>query len=571
MTKHLKLLLLAVVGWLGLLAQPAFAHGETPLVSADWLKDHLGDKNLVLLDASPTRFYVAKHIPGAVSVSFTQEQSTSQGVNLSYGGGIDLVTDTDAPYAFQDLPVPQMQELFRSWGVSRDSHVVLYDTGGAMHATRLFFSFVYHGFPLQNLHILDGGMAKWSALNYPVSTEVHQPAKRGSFRITGVKPEIKTTVEEVVAASGDPVNNALVEGLTPDWHFGQALNYDRRGHIPHAIMAPAAHFYNADKTFKSPEEIRKMLTHLGIRPEQAIFTHCGGGIAGSVPFFAIKYLVKYPKVKHFTESQLGWLHDQRSLPFWTYDAPYLLRDSAWLQWWGGQRTRSLGSIQVSIVDVRSPQAYAEQHVPFALNVPADVIRQELRNPAALRQALGAAGVNPAHEAVVVSGAGIDKESALAFVALEALGQKKVSILSESLEKWAAQGFPLRDKPTIVAPRKVRFDLNVPPVDYQAKERAGVLVDDPASTSGVYPKLYIASGKELPAKLPQGKVVHVPYTELLQADGTPRPAAQIWTILEKAGVSRYAELVTISDDVGEAAANHVVLKLMGFPDVKTLAL
>jgi len=576
MKRTLKLLLLAAIGWLGLVAHPAFAQGvqgmHGQLVSAGWLKDRLGARNLVLLDASPTKFYLAGHIPGAVSVSFTKEESSSQNVNLSYGGGIDLIGDTEtAPFAFQDRPVAEMQELFRSWGVTRDSHVVLYDTGGAMHATRLFFSFVYHGFPLKNLHILDGGMAKWTSLQYPVSQEVHAPARRGDFRITGVKSDIKTSVPEVLAASGDPVNNALVEGLTPDWHFGEALNYDRRGHIPHAIMAPAADFYNADKTFKSPQDIRKMLAHLGIKPEQAIFTHCGGGIAGSVPFFAIKYLAGYPKVKHFTESQLGWLHDQRSLPFWTYDAPYLLRDAAWLQWWGGQRTRSLGSIHVSIVDVRAEPAFREQHVPFALNVPADVFRKELRNPVALRQALGTAGVNPSHEAVVVSGAGISKDAALAFVALEALGQKKVSILSDGLDKWAAQGFPLRDTPTVVAPRKVRFDLAVPPVDYKSKDRAGVLIADAAATSGVYPKLYIASGKELPANVPAGKVVHVPYTELLQADGTPKPAATIWAILHKAGVTRYAELVTVSDDVGEAAANHVVLKLMGFPDVKTLVL
>ena len=33
-----------------------------------------------------------------------------------------------------------------------------------------------------------------------------------------------------------------------------------------------------------------MLTYLGIRPDQQIFTFCGGGVAASVPFFALKFI-----------------------------------------------------------------------------------------------------------------------------------------------------------------------------------------------------------------------------------------------------------------------------------------
>ena len=98
----------------------------------------------------------------------------------------------------------------------------------------------------------------------------------------------------------------------------------------------------------------------------------------------------------------------------------------------------------------------------------------------------------------------------------------------------------------------------------------VIVADSQSTRGVYPKIFIASGKAAPAHAPAGTIVHVPYTDLLNADNTPRPAKDIWNILAKAGVSRYAELVCISDDPGEAAANYFILTLMGYPDVKILS-
>ena len=86
-------------------------------------------------------------------------------------------------------------------------------------------------------------------------------------------------------------------------------------------MVPSVDFYNPDKTFKSTEEIKRMLNYFDIRPEQTIYTHCGGGVAASVPFFALKFLAGFPKVKLYKESQLGWLSDERELPFWTYDAP----------------------------------------------------------------------------------------------------------------------------------------------------------------------------------------------------------------------------------------------------------
>ena len=76
---------------------------------------------------------------------------------------------------------------------------------------------------------------------------------------------------------------------------------------------------------------------------------------------------------------------------------------------------------------------------------------------------------------------------------------------------------------------------------------------------------------MPARAVDGKVVHVPFTELLDAKGHPRPAAEIWKVLAKAGVPRYAELIVYADEPGDSAVNYYLLKLMGFPDVKLLAI
>jgi 3-mercaptopyruvate sulfurtransferase SseA len=79
-------------------------------------------------------------------------------------------------------------------------------------------------------------------------------------------------------------------------------------------------------------------------------------------------------------------------------------------------------------------------------------------------------------------------------------------------------------------------------------------------------VYVASGTALPANPPTGKVVHLPAAQLVNADGTPKSAAAIWTLLAKAGVPRDAPIVTIADDPADAALNYYLLRLMGFPQV-----
>ncbi|MDP1832850.1 MAG: rhodanese-like domain-containing protein [Geothrix sp.] len=529
-----------------LLAQPmAAAEGiKGNLVPVHWLENNLKKADVLILDASPAQMYAAQHIPGAVSVDL-----------FTYGG--------------REVPVSEMEQRFQSWGISAGKKIVIYDRGAPMMATRLFYDLYYHGFPAKDLFILDGGLSKWQASGGAVTNDPTPAPQKGSFRITRMNEDARAKLPEFLTASGDRGSHALVEALDANWHFGELAFFDRAGHIPNGILLPSADFYHPDKTFKTAEEIKRMLDYLGVKAEQRIYTYCGGGIAASVPFFALKFMLNYPNVKLYSESEIGWLQDQRELPYWTYDAPFLMRDANWLKTWGGRMLRMYGVAQVSVVDVRPADAFNEGHVPFALNIPAEVFTGTLAHPGKLAEILGPAGVHASHEAVVMSGAGVTKESALAFVMLERLGQKKVSILMDSLEKWVQRGFAVTKEATVVGPRKAPQDVPILPTTYPVNVRKDVIITDPGSTHGLYPKVFLASGKHVSAKAQDGAVVHVPYTELLNADGTPKAAKDIWNILAKAGVPRYAELVCFSDDPGEAAANYFILKLMGYPDVKVL--
>src|ERR1035438_6127114 len=157
-----------------------------------------------------------------------------------------------------------------------------------------------------------------------------------------------------------------------------------------------------------------------------------------------------------------------------------MRDAAWLQFWGGKMLRQFASSPVSIIDVRPRAAYDQGHVPFAVSMPSEVFESNLANPRKITELLSQAGVDPSQEAVVVTGAGLTKESALAFAIFERLKQKKVSVFMDSMEKSAELGLAPTKDPTVAGPKKNPGDLAVPVVKYPFHVRLTVIT----SRSGI---------------------------------------------------------------------------------------
>lgn len=525
--------LLSACLWAATLVAPASAEERARpgrLVDAGWLREHRAE--VLLLDASMTPQHRAGHIPGAVSADLYR-------------------------YGVQEVSRAAMEKRIQSWGVSPGRKVVVYDQGADMMAPRLFYDLYYHGVPEAEIFLLDGGLAAWRAQGGAVTQEATPAPPAGSHRVTELREQARVRFAEFFAASGDRVGHALVEALEPGYHYGAQKFFDRAGHVPNAILMPSADFYNADKTFKSPDEIRRMAAYLGIRPEQVVHSHCGGGVAASVPWFALQFLAGHRKVKLYQESQREWLQDERGLPYWTYSAQQMQRQSAWLAGWNAPMLRAFGVVQLNVVDVRDAAKYAQGHIPFALNVPAASLRTQLGRPGPLAELLGRAGVNPAHEVVIVSDSGLTPDAALAFLAFEQLGHPKVSVLMDSVDEWGLRGLPLTKEATVVA------------ATYTVQPRSDVLVRDAQSSRGQYPKVFVDAGKVASARRPEGPSLRLPYADLLNADGSPKAAKDLLKSITGAGVPRYAEVIVHADDPAEAAVNYYVFKLMGWPDVKVL--
>src|SRR6478752_7721938 len=104
-----------------------------------------------------------------------------------------------------------------------------------------------------------------------------------------------------------------------------------------------------------------------------------------------------------------------------------------LNGWNNPMLRMFGATRMSIIDVRPAASFKQSHVPFAINVPAEEFRRNLSTPAKLAQVLGGAGVDAGFEAVILSDGGLNPDSALAYLMLERVGQKKVSVIPASVD------------------------------------------------------------------------------------------------------------------------------------------
>jgi len=532
---------LALLAALTMAGSASAAGFEKPLVSTAWLKSQAGqDPDLIVLDASPTPMHQAGHIPGAVP---------ADAMGLMMPG----------------TPAAAVAQRLRAWGISPGKKVLIYDQGGAYFAPRLYYDLYRLGVPAADMAILDGGLAKWRADGGAVTQERTPAPAPGSFAAGKTHDEVTVDLTRFVAATADPAHQVTVDALPASYHFGAAKFFGKAGHVPNSVSWPAEDFFNDDKTFKTPAEIRRTGAFLGITPDREVHSHCGGGGAAAVPFFALRFIAGYPQVTLFPGSQMEWLRDDRGLPFWTYQQPMLMRDADWVAGWNARMLRMFGAARLNIVDVRPAAAYAQGHLPFAVNVPAADIAARLNQPEQLARLLGQAGINASDEAVIVSGGGLNEDAALAFMALDRAGQSKVSLLMESVDDWQLRGLEVTKQPTLVGAPKAPKDMAVPAVEYPLSSRPAV-----AKAEGI-PVIYLATSKAAPAKAPAGQLVHLPYADLLAADGTPRPAKEIWARMDKAGLSRYARIVLVGDEPGATAVGYYVLKLMGYADVKVGAI
>lgn len=260
---------------------------QGPLVDTAWLEKNLNDPSLRVIEVSVNPgVYERGHIPGAVNFSWH--------------------TDLNDTVRRDIVGKAQFETLLSKAGVTPDTTVVLYgDTNNWFAA---WGAWVFDIYGVKDVKLLDGGRKKWEAENRPLSNKAPE-FPPSVYQVTTVNEGLRARLADVKAAAEGASDVKLVDIRSPDEYQGkifappgiQELSI-RAGHVPGAVNVPWGKAVNeADGTFKSAEELKKLYAGVGVDGSKPVITYCRIGERSSHTWFALSKILGY-QVKNYDGS-----------------------------------------------------------------------------------------------------------------------------------------------------------------------------------------------------------------------------------------------------------------------------
>ena len=258
--------------------RPAEKRLRTPLISTAELAPHLSEADWLVADC---RFELSKpeagaaawragHIPGAVHVDLER----------------DLSVPVTAKSGRHPLPaVAEFAATLSRLGIGNGTRVVCYDAGPGAYAARLWWMLRWMGH--DEVAVLDGGLAAWTAEGRPVSTDA--PIRGPARFIPHPRPEM-------VYEDAGSVARALARGETlvdvrgAERFAGKVEPLDAvAGHVPGAINLPFLENLDAGGRFRPTAEIAALWrSRTGASPGRALICMCGSGVTACHGLLALE-------------------------------------------------------------------------------------------------------------------------------------------------------------------------------------------------------------------------------------------------------------------------------------------
>ncbi|KWV90426.1 sulfurtransferase [Erythrobacter sp. YT30] len=250
------------------------------LVSTQWLADALQSSDIKILDAS-------MHLPNAGR----DARAEFEAGHIPGAQFLDLASFTDKTC---DVPAAlpnkaQVEARLAELGAT-GNEIVLYDDSAVKTSARAWFALKAHG--VENVAILDGGMAKWRAEGRGV--EEGEASSLTAGHDAGEAPS-RVRYKADMLANIESKSEQVVDARSADRVFGHGIDPvhgGQNGRIPGSFNVPFNTLFKADGTFKSPHDLRTIFEEAGVDPSRPITTTCGSGVTASVLLFALELIGK---------------------------------------------------------------------------------------------------------------------------------------------------------------------------------------------------------------------------------------------------------------------------------------
>lgn len=254
----------------------------SPLLPPEWLAHNLDEPSLRILDV--TAVFAAGE---GGDVSLESGRTLWEQGHVPNSVHVDLIEVSDQDPPFSSLPGAQeLADRMSAVGVGDGTHVVVYDAGLGVFATRLWWLLRVYGF--DSVSVLDGGLPAWQSGGHPVTTEPPPSHPPAAFE-PRFRPErlVDTAQVERHVAEG---SGLLVNALSPELFRGEAtIGYSRPGRIPGSINMPSHDFVDPDtRRYLPPEELRALAQDAGaLDSDRQVATYCGRGLGATMTAFGL--------------------------------------------------------------------------------------------------------------------------------------------------------------------------------------------------------------------------------------------------------------------------------------------
>lgn len=241
---------------------------NSPLVSVDWLFEHLEDESLLILDAT---------IPKVGSTTTVLEEK----IQIKNALFFDLNDFSDATASLPNtmMTADEFQKQAINFGINTESCLVVYDDLGIYSSPRVWWMFQLMGFT--NIAVLDGGFKEWKLKNYPTEKPTIRKLPQGNFKANYQSEKIKFTNDVLDNISSE--KSELLDARSEGRFFAtepEPRNDVKGGRIPNSIGLPHSAILSSNK-MKSVEELKAIFNSKNIDNKPMIFS-CGSGITASV-------------------------------------------------------------------------------------------------------------------------------------------------------------------------------------------------------------------------------------------------------------------------------------------------
>ena len=243
---------------------------DKPLVSVDWLYNHLNDENLIILDAT---------LPKATAKREVVFEEKKQIQNAIFFDIKNMFSNTKAPFPNTVLSAIEFESKAQDLGIQNSSCIVVYDDLGIYSSPRVWWLFQLMGFT--NIAVLNGGLPEWKLNGYPIQNTNNNQFKKGDFKVNYQREKIKYT-NDVLAAIGNE-NIVITDARSKNRFYGiipEPRTYVKSGHIPSSVSLPYSDIL-INRKLKSIGELESIFKNINPKNKDFIFS-CGTGITASI-------------------------------------------------------------------------------------------------------------------------------------------------------------------------------------------------------------------------------------------------------------------------------------------------